>query len=68
MGELKEECFRADSYRRMKLEFHGSKITSEIYGEVKTLGGVRFPWRWDGGMIFTKLRVIWEMSVKNPCR
>ena len=28
MGELKQGCLRVDFDRRLKLEFHGSKITS----------------------------------------
>ncbi len=29
MGESKEGCLRVDFDRRLKLEFHGSKITSD---------------------------------------
>ncbi len=29
MGELKQGCFRVDFDRRLKLEFHGSRITSD---------------------------------------
>jgi len=29
MGESKQGCLRADSDRRPKLEFHGSKVTSD---------------------------------------
>ena len=27
--------------------------------------GMHFPWLWDGGLIFTKLDVIWGMSDKS---
>ncbi len=29
MGELKQGCLRVDFDRRLKLEFHGSRITSD---------------------------------------
>jgi hypothetical protein len=27
--------------------------------------GIQFPWRWDSGIISTRLDVIWGMRVKN---
>ncbi len=29
MGELKQGCLRVDFDRRLKLEFHGSKVTTD---------------------------------------
>ncbi len=29
MGELKQRCLRVDFDRRLKLEFHGSKVTTD---------------------------------------
>ncbi len=79
MGESKEGFLRLDFFRRLKLEFHGSKVTSDAglspYRELddavgltdasgrKTFQRKSFQRRCTSGMVGADLEVVWEMSV-----
>ncbi len=36
-----------------------------LYSMILSLSRMEFPWRWDGGTVFTNLERIWEMSVQG---